>query len=383
MKKFKKLRSPIAFLMVFCMFMMSCPSGVLAEEIKSVDTQSVASTDINYDGIYEESLAIADLFDSIGIDANTLVTILNLTPKDTEFYEAPYVEPNPEIAAYFENADIVPFEPLDEYQVRPLDGDPYDGNPPYTEEEQQQRLEYIKGVFNREYSAERYQPIQGRYLAYLYTSHYIENINFDRTKSPSENFNPVFANIIGSADIEAFDTFYRTQQNAAILQSFTSIGSMFTSIESSGLEMTALVEVLKLQKTLLGDEIEKLLSEFSELGIVDTTTIKETMMTMSRAFIDNYDTVENEEQLIALINNQIGDLGLSGLLAKNYVNTMKIAVSSGLGSTIVAPVIGGVLLLFDQLSSTISTTALGGLYYSYPTRKQLRLAIYYGVSQRP
>lgn len=263
------------------------------------------------------------------------------------------------------------------------DGDAYDGNPPYTPEEQQSRFEYIKGVFDREYSAERYQPIQGRYLAYLYTSHYIENINFDRTKTLQQNFSPVWANIIGSADIEAFNSFYNIQQNSGIMESFLSIGSLFSSIESSGISKTLIGGAIKNLKDLLNDDLSALLNEFEACGIVDTTTISEITQQMKQVYLENYDTATSSEQLITLIHQQLSSQGVTTMMARHYVATMQTAIESSLATTVVCPVIGSVFIIFNQLNSVINTSSLGGLYYSYNTRKQLRLAIYYGISQRP
>lgn len=381
--RMKKFCSAFALFIVLNVVLMSCPLGVFAEETPSPQ----AVEDESLSGLYDEVEKTAALFESVGIDPNTLVTILNLAEKPDGFYpDQPVVQSySEELSYFFQNAEVQPFEPIDPNQVMPLDGSMYDGNPPYTVAEQQERLEYIQDVFEREYSAERYQPITGRYLAYLYTSHYIENINFDRTKTPSENFDPVFANIIGSADIEAFDTFFSTQQNAAILGSFTSIGSLISSIKETGVSHTVLIEGVKLFNQELDNELTKTLKIIDDLGLLDTgtTTIADIYNDLTTAFLDNYDDARSAEQLIEMINNQMGVTGEFGLVTSSFINMMKIATTAAAGSTIVAPVVGGLFILFDQLSSTISTTALGGLYYSYPTRKQLRLAIYYGVSQRP
>lgn len=47
----------------------------------------------------------------------------------------------------------VPDQPL---QAVPRDGDPYDGNPPYSTSEQMERLNYLLGVYDRYYSNPKY-----------------------------------------------------------------------------------------------------------------------------------------------------------------------------------------------------------------------------------
>ena len=53
-------------------------------------------------------------------------------------------------------------------------GDPYDGNPPASKEEQKERMKYIRSVYNKEYNDGNHD--ESIYTIYLYTSHYIENI---------------------------------------------------------------------------------------------------------------------------------------------------------------------------------------------------------------
>ena len=74
-------------------------------------------------------------------------------------------------------------------------GDPYDGNPPASKEEQKERMKYIRSVYNKEYNDGNHD--ESIYTIYLYTSHYIENINYDKSFSDEKNFgHPVYANII-------------------------------------------------------------------------------------------------------------------------------------------------------------------------------------------
>lgn len=53
------------------------------------------------------------------------------------------------------------------------------GSPPENRIEQKARMNYITNVFNKQYYQDRYKPIEGEYLAYLYPSHYTENVNYD------------------------------------------------------------------------------------------------------------------------------------------------------------------------------------------------------------
>ena len=59
------------------------------------------------------------------------------------------------------------------------------------------------------------------YTIYLYTSHYIENINYDKSFSDEKNFgHPVYANIISQNDIDAYEQFYKSRTGVAIYKAF-------------------------------------------------------------------------------------------------------------------------------------------------------------------
>lgn len=77
MKKSKKHLSAISLILIICLLTALFPINALA-----VDEQSESSTILSdaddYSEIYEESIAIAQSFQSIGITPNDLVTILNL-----------------------------------------------------------------------------------------------------------------------------------------------------------------------------------------------------------------------------------------------------------------------------------------------------------------
>ena len=61
------------------------------------------------------------------------------------------------------------------------------------------------------------ETMMNLYTIYLYTSHYIENINYDKSFSDEKNFgHPVYANIISQNDIDAYEQFYKAQTGVAI-----------------------------------------------------------------------------------------------------------------------------------------------------------------------
>ena len=54
------------------------------------------------------------------------------------------------------------------------------------------KKKYIRSVYNKEYNDGNHD--ESIYTIYLYTSHYIENINYDKSFSDEKNFgHPVYA----------------------------------------------------------------------------------------------------------------------------------------------------------------------------------------------
>lgn len=105
MKKSKKHLSAISLILIICLLTALFPINALA-----VDEQSESSTILSdaddYSEIYEESIAIAQSFQSIGITPNDLVTILNLPNKDESFYlNTEETLENPELTTYLDNAN--------------------------------------------------------------------------------------------------------------------------------------------------------------------------------------------------------------------------------------------------------------------------------------
>lgn len=73
-------------------------------------------------------------------------------------------------------------------------GDPYDGNPLASKEEQKERMKYIRSVYNKEYNDGNHD--ESIYTIYLYTSHYIENINYDKSFSDKKILDILYMQIL-------------------------------------------------------------------------------------------------------------------------------------------------------------------------------------------
>lgn len=262
----------------------------------------------------------------------------------------------------------------------------YDGNPPASKEEQKDRMKYIRSVYDNEYNDGNHD--ESIYTIYLYTSHYIENINYDKSFSDEKNFgHPVYANIISQNDIDAYEQFYKAQAGVAIYKAFRTYTSGIKNFIENGANYTLMNELLGLMKENMDDEYSKYVTALDAAGITNSTDILATSAKMYNAFtgaLDNGKT--KEEEIIDYMNSQL-EPGLQGMVSSTYFGFVKNILDklsgSGAATGLFSSVLSGVVYYFDTLANVIPTLSLAGLYYSYQMRKAERLGIYYGLKPRP
>lgn len=226
------------------------------------------------------------------------------------------------------------------------------------------------------------------YTIYLYTSHYIENINYDKSFSDEKNFgHPVYANIISQNDIDAYEQFYKAQAGVAIYKAFRTYTSGIKNFIENGANYTLMNELLGSIKENMDDEYSKYITALDAAGITNSTDILATSDKMYNAFtgaLDNGKT--KEEEIIDYMNSQL-EPGLQGMISSTYFGFVKNILDklsgSGAATGLFSSVLSGVVYYFDTLANVIPTLSLAGLYYSYQMRKAERLGIYYGLKPRP
>lgn len=273
----------------------------------------------------------------------------------------------------------------------PLDGSTYDGNPPYNSEQQITRINYLQNVMCSEYSAPKYYNTP--YLAYLYISHYTENINYDRTQSDASNFNSVYANIISSDDIVAFNKFLNNSEMTYFANTLVKVNNVIsfanTSADNLAFIKGELYDIDNLMSleydnfqnliTLNPPDFWEGLSE-DEL-LLQQYTLLEELATIFTYNINNYE--KDEEKIIEDMLLQMETSGDIENIVVNYVNLMCTLIASSTFGTILAPVMSCVFLSVGLLSPVISTSSLASLYYTYNIRKTQRFRIYAGLTSRP
>lgn len=342
--------------------------------ILSTATVSIyASESIDVDTVIDEVINVSEVYKEGGITSGQLLELMAITQEKKSIKNS------------YNLRKTKLFNPLD-YNLdipKTKDGDLYDGNPPYSDTEQKNRVQFISNVLWNEYSDDKYD--KSLYFTYLYTSHYIENINYDRTASDEKNFgHPVYANIIVENDIDAFNQFYNINAGSAVVNSFKSFIEGIQNLKNSDLTTAIVKETVGSITSLASDQMSKYLNTLNTLGIVDTTDVAATSLELFNAYkVALNNGAQTPQELIDNIYSQLGG-GLSGVLINQYISTVGyIANAPVVAVSVISPIMAGVCYYVDTLSNIIPMLSLAKLYYSYQVRKADRFAVFVGLRPRP
>lgn len=337
---------------------------------------------------------IADTLESFGISSSDFLKILSMTDRNdiifaetasssnaafrniqTDETEYPnIIQPDVDLilscADYYANLD-------DEVQTRAI----LDGNPPRNKTEQRERIRYIQTVFEKEYYQSKYQPIMGKYLAYLYTSHYIDNYAYNKDKP---NFDNIMSNIISKEDIIVYDHFFEAQSNLAMLSAFNSAGSIIGELKGSadGSLLDRVKITVRGVKDAVNEETADYIEKMEKLG-VDTTSIKDIMGTVTTVYEENYATAESGEALIALMYDNIDDAGVAGFTCDTYMSIMRIMMLSSTFTTFVPGLLSIGSIMVDVYYGASSLANMLNLVNTFSQRQASRSLISWGADPRP
>lgn len=193
-----------------------------------------AEDDITLNEVTDQIIDISDKYNSAGITSGQLLNLITLTQTDDELLDTLSLDKN----NLFDTS--IP-KKVNIQSSR--SGDLYDGNPPASKGEQKDRMKYIRSVYDNEYNDGNHD--ESIYILYLYTSHYIENINYDKSFSDEKNFgHPVYANIISQNDIDAYEQFYKAQAGVAIYKAFRTYTIGIKNFIENGANYTLMNELL-------------------------------------------------------------------------------------------------------------------------------------------
>lgn len=337
-------------------------------------------TEVSLDEVFTAATDVTDVFRNAGFDTEQLLTLMAIMPKDNSAVTLSNYESDLDL--YFRENPIPLFNPADyDLPEGSLYAGDYSGNPPASDVEQQQRMSYLSGVLSREYSDSKYN--KGTYMSYLYASHYLENATYDPTHTDAQNFDGIYAHIIGNEDIRNFDNFYNIGRNAAIASSFKSMGSLAASLADNVKKETAKL-ILAEYRERVDNDMTEFMRMLNELGIVGESEIMDTIKNFNNALIIavNEDSTATTEALIESVYSQLST-NFPHKVCSYYVSTLNTLTGSVALVSLVSPVLAGVIFYAETLCNLITTASLGALYYTWHGRKTERQLIAYGMRPRP
>lgn len=202
--------------------------NVYAEEAAETAETSEEAERINPDdllAVLDDITLAGEAWESIGFDSADIAEIMQMERKDASYYEGI----NNQITALSVETD----------QTRSLEADllnkayaiPYaqDGNPPESPQEQNERIRYVTQVALNRYGLKYNSPDFSKYVLYLYMSHYIDNPYYSK-ESPS--FDNIYAYVITSDDIRAYESFINQSKFAMFSSNLVNLVDEFKSATS-------------------------------------------------------------------------------------------------------------------------------------------------------
>lgn len=259
----------------------------------------------------------------------------------------------------------------------------YDGNPPASYQDQQQRIQNIYGVAIKYYGSNYYEGNSiggenfGKYLTYLYLSHYVDGPG----RAPNANDLPY---IISSSDIVAYNTFLNSAKLNTLFSGLTSLGiacySGFDYTKTVGsisnINSEALDKIALLYAAGEGEyNMESVMGAFGEVRNVVLSYYKE-----------NYKEGMDEETLRAnreeYVERQLNVLGIysdydAELIAilKDIANSIIWSIITGTAS-VMSVFIAALPLFVYSFTTLVEVAVLVNLGYSFSGRLAVRTGIY-------
>lgn len=384
-----KIRKLFLFALVF-IFIFSSTASVFAKEDKAAEQLT----------IFGAAAEMANEFRAFGVNDQNLVTIMNFDKKAPSFYNSYTTtraqSKTQELASTYQdrfnetwgNIEMVKFDPTipepkkEALSLMPRANGVLDGSPPADPQEQTERMDYIRSVFEKEYSADRYQPIIGQYLAYLYTSHYTENGTYNR-QDPTPSFRKLLPNIISGEDITEYNAFFERCEDNQVLNNFNAIGKAVYDVCDKGILEAAVIEGLgDIKNTVVGfnDDIRQ---KFAEQGITEEKTVLTAIEDLTKKYILHYNAADTETGLVDLIvDTTDGGEALRGIV-ESYVQLFSLCSVSIYFNPVVGSLVGATWLIANIMGNAITRINLLSLATTLSSRVGYRLEVYAGLEPRP
>lgn len=345
--------------------------------------RAYADENDDYTDLYNQCISFYETMESTGIEYEYLSDLLEYGYKGDDFWDA-----EKELSQNARTNNDINYCSLGKVtnegkDIVLLDGDYYDGNPPYNAKEQANRMIYIANVYDKYYNDGKHD--RATYYTYLYISHYTENINYDRTAT-TPNFNQIFAHIISKNDIVYFNRFIENSQFADAANAIKKASDLRDSVKGifglAGNAADLACQGIEYAEIDYIDAYGNLKSTIDAMGLSEDER-DALLKKMKKIYKDNYLNSVSESEIIDKMNIQLVEVGGGEQLVKNYATLMSTILKSASNIKIMENALSCTVAAVDLLNTGVSAANLAQLYNSYSVRRADRASIYYGLDPLP
>lgn len=291
-------------------------------------------------------------WESIGFDSKEIAEIAQL-PRKEDFYYQEIEEQFNRMTVETELRNSMENELKN--QAYPV---PYaqNGNPPESPEEQNQRMRYITQVALNRYGSMYGTEDFGKYVFYLYMSHYIDNPNYIKE---NPGFDNIYAYKITADDIRAYENFVGHSEFAMYYTNTINFVNEFVSAAQNSYDLVNAVRAGKVWSLDTAITV-KGLESFDE----DLTARRAYLITV--AFKNHYESTASVRELLDAIYLDLEPENV----VQEYVDTCVLGILGFLSGT--ASVFGFGLSIslcyYNVFNNLYDRARLAALHYSLSVR---------------
>lgn len=360
---------------------------------ESAACASVGELSILLDGVD----SIVAQLEELGLSVTDINELLELSPREPGFYDTSEKEIIPYDGSFAVDASSCISDICGNIEggITPYGTNAYDGNPPENSQIQRKRIEDIYGTALQYYNTDYYEGRTrsdeyhekeeeaktekrrfGRYLTYLYLSHYIDGPG----RIPTDAELP---HIISGSDVNAYEQFIAYSRTAKWATSVADLGAALYSDYDYIKYLNALHTVdQKLQdtRTQIGVTVGIATNPY-----YTTKALKTIAPMIKTGLILNYATTSNEAELTQetsdYVSSELYTLNFYNQYDKNITDTLTgILISAFISITLnsislLGASVAAIPLYVYNVSEIIQTASLVTLQSTFSPRYAIRTAI--------
>ena len=335
----------------------------------SGSTMTSEQVDTLFNGIE----SITTQLENIGLSDQDISDIFRLKPREESFYTETSMQTIPSSGKFINEYCVHNNENIIMYSNK-------NGNAPSSNQEQRKRIENVYSVALQYYKTNFFEGNKsngtdfGKYLTYLYLSHYIDGPG----RTPTESDFPF---IISSSDVSAYESFLRTSN---LSEWATEMANLGVNLYSDYDYVKSLNAINTVDQTIKDNVKQIMMLGYDIYGPQDA--MSKIAPLVKKSILEKYATAASDKELtdetLAYVEIQLEKLDFYNSYDKNVCD----ATASILTSTFISAVCGSIsligvwisvipLFVYDYTGLTQSAV-LTNLQYSFSGRYAIRTDIY-------